>query len=400
MNRTSWAFAALLVFSGSTALHAQYLTEEQFLKDALSNHPGISAAEAATAAAAGARKQAGVFSNPVISWEREEPAAVLREDTWMLDWQLPLDGRKHRVAAGEAALDAAGADQQALRLGVRLEMRSLFAAWYIASEREAVLESHLERTTRLARWLRARADEGEAAGVAAQRLELEVEVFERELVAARAEARAESASAAAWSALAAGDISPRRPSLQPPPVSVDVLGRSDLRAIAHRVEEAEASHRLRKRVFDPPSISLGWKEIGEEGLDLAGPVYGIAWPVPIFDRNQGNSQAAAAEVAIIQSQLDFEKRRAEQHAQAALASYRDLYEAARPEMVREDILDIAAATFAAFEAGEASLTDVLDSLRASVEVELARLDSLDRALAAERELEAAIGRPILSGGNS
>ena len=58
------------------------------------------------------------------------------------------------------------------------------------------------------------------------------------------------------------------------------------------------------------------------------------------------------------------------------------------------------ATFAAFEAGEASLTDVLDALRASVDVQLARLESLDQALAAERELEAAIGRPILPGGSS
>jgi outer membrane protein TolC len=61
---------------------------------------------------------------------------------------------------------------------------------------------------------------------------------------------------------------------------------------------------------------------------------------------------------------------------------------------------VAVAVFAAFEAGEASLTDVLDVLRASVGVQMARLESLDLALAAERELEAAIGRPIVLGGSS
>jgi hypothetical protein len=100
------------------------------------------------------------------------------------------------------------------------------------------------------------------------------------------------------------------------------------------------------------------------------------------------------------AQLELEMRLAKQRAMAALASYSDLYQVAKPEDVRDDGFDIAVATFAAFEAGEASLTDVLDSLRATIEVQLARLDSLDLALAAERELEAAIGRPILPGGSS
>ncbi len=60
----------------------------------------------------------------------------------------------------------------------------------------------------------------------------------------------------------------------------------------------------------------------------------------------------------------------------------------------------AVAVFAAFEAGEAGLTDVLDTLRASVGVQMARLDSLDLALATERALEAAIGGPVLPGGSS
>jgi cobalt-zinc-cadmium efflux system outer membrane protein len=185
-----------------------------------------------------------------------------------------------------------------------------------------------------------------------------------------------------------------------PPATADVGSRPDLQAIAHRVAEAEAVQRLQRRSLEPPEISFGWKKIGEEGLSFNGPVYGIAWPLPVFDRNQGNREAATAEVSVARSQLELETRLAEQRARAALASYSDLYLMAKPADVRGDDFDIAVATFAAFEAGEASLTDVLDSLRATVEVQLARLDSLDQALAAERELEAAIGRPILPGGSS
>jgi cobalt-zinc-cadmium efflux system outer membrane protein len=279
-------------------------------------------------------------------------------------------------------------------------MRSLFAAWYLAEEKEAVLEAHLDRTRRLADWLRARAEAGEAAGVEARRLDLEVEVFERELVTARAAASAERAAAAVWSELVSPTVRPQRPLLPMPPATVDVGGRPDLQAIAHRVAKAEAIQRLQRRSLEPPEISFGWKKLGEDGLSFDGPVYGIAWPLPVFDRNQGNREAATAEASVARSQLELETRLAEQRARAALAAYNDLYRISKPEEAGSEGLDVAIATFAAFEAGEASLTDVLDALRASVEVKLARLESFDQALAAERELEAAVGRPILPGGSS
>ena len=99
-------------------------------------------------------------------------------------------------------------------------MRSIFASWYIADEREAVLEANLDRTRMLAEWLRARAEEGEASGVEAMRLDLEVEVLEREAGAARAEARAWQAAAASWSPQVTGDVGPARPHLPPPPAAV------------------------------------------------------------------------------------------------------------------------------------------------------------------------------------
>jgi len=400
MKRASWTFTLLLVVAGCLPIHAQVLTEEQFLASALENHPAIAAAEAKKAAAAGARRQAGIVENPVVSWEREQPNTAIREDTLRLDWRLPFDGRKHRVAAGDAGLAASKSDLESTELGIRLEMRSLFAAWYIATGREAVLEVHLARTKRLAQWLRARAEEGEAAGVEAHRLDLEVEVFERGLVAVRAVASAERAAAAVWCDLVSDTVRPQRPFLPIPPATADVGDRPDLQAIAHRVAEAEAVQRLQRRTLEPPEISFGWKKLGEEGLSFDGPVYGIAWPLPVFDRNQGNREAATAELSVAQSQLALETRLAEQRARAALAAYNDLYRISLPEEAGSECLDVAIATFAAFEAGEASLTDVLDALRASVDVKLARLESLDQALAAERELEAAIGRPILPGGSS
>jgi cobalt-zinc-cadmium efflux system outer membrane protein len=335
MKRVSWAFVVLLVGAGSIPLRAQVLTEHQFLDSALVNHPGVAAAEAAEAAAAGARRQAGIVENPVVSWEREQPNTAIREDTLKLDWRLPFDGRKHRLAAGDAALAASKSNLESTLLGVRLEMRALFAAWYIAAEREEVLEVHLDRTNRLARWLRARAEEGEAAGVEAKRLDLEVEVFERQLVSARAAASAERAAAAVWSDLVSGEVRPQRPILPMPPSTVDVGDHPDLQAAAHRVAEAEAVQRLQRRSLESPDISLGWKRLGEEGLSFDGPVYGIAWPLPVFDRNQGNRDAATAKASVARSRLELEKRLAEQRALATLAAYNDLYRFANAERALE-----------------------------------------------------------------
>ena len=399
MSRVSWASALLLVFSASMPAHAQLLTEERFLEDALANHPEIAAAESAVAAADGARRQAGIIENPELSWEREDPDIAPRQDTWLVDWRLPFDGRRHRMAAADAGIAAARSDLEATRLGVRLELRSFFAAWHIAEEREAVFEANLDRTRRLAGWLRARAEEGEAAGVEARRLDLEVESMERAAVSARADARAARAAAAVWSSLATVDVHPARSPLAPPPSAAEVGGRPDVVALTHRVTEAEARHKLRKRVAEPPTLSLGWLDLSDGGRSFAGPVFGVAWPLPVFDRNQGRRQAASAEVNKAQFDLVAVTRRAQQEANGALASYSEFHElAVRGPLAAED--GVVEAVFAAFEAGEASLTDVLDTWRATVDVQMARIETMARALSAERELEAALGRPIGAGGSS
>ncbi len=399
MSRTSWASAMLLVIFGSVPIQAQLLTEERFLEDAQANHPDIAAAEAAVATAAGVRRQAGIVENPQLIWEREAPEGAPQQDTWLLDWRLPFDGRRHRMAAADAGIAASRSVVDVTRLSVRLELRSLFASWYIAEEREAVFEFNLDRTRRLAAWLRARADEGEAAGVEARRLDLEVESLEREAVMARADARAARATAAVWSPRVTGDISPARPVLAPPPVAAEIGDRPDILALTHRLTEAESRHKLRKRKVEPPKLGLGWLELKDDGRSFTGPVYGLSWPVPIFDRNQGRRQAASAEVDRMQAGLTAATRRAQQEVDAALASYSELYEL-EVRGTGDAVDGVVEAVFAAFDAGEASLTDVLDAWRATVDVQMARLATMARALSAERDVEAALGRPIGAGGNS
>lgn len=400
MRGISCVSAVVLAIAAAPSTSAQGLTEDRFLEEALANHPRVAAAQAGLAAAAGQRRQAGVLANPELSWEREDPDAAARQDTWSLSWRLPFDGRRHRLAEADAAVATSQAEIDATRLDTRLELRELFAAWYVASEREDVLRDHLDTTRRLAEWLRARAEQGEAAGVEALRLELEVEIIARQLAAVSAEAEARRASAAAWTDLVSDGTRPERPALAPPPTSVDLADRPDLVALEQRVVEAEARQRLSTRLLAPPEIKVGWLELRDASQSFDGPVVGVSWPVPVFDRNQGTRDVAAAEVDRSRALAEAARRRAQEHANGALAAYAKLYSPSSPSRSPSSSDQVVDSVLAAFDAGEADLTDVIDSLRTTVDVQLARLDSLATALAAGRELEAALGRPILPGGSS
>ncbi len=354
MRTISCVSVAWLLAAACTPSHAQQLTEERFLEDALAGHPGVAAAEATAAAATGRRRQAGTLDNPELAWEREDPAHAARQDTWRLSWRLPLDGRAHRVAAADAAAAAAEAAVAATSMEVRLELRELFATWFVAGERARIVEHHLDTTRRLAGWLRARADAGEAAGVEAHRLELELEVLSRRLAEAEAEAGARRAEAATWSDLVATSAGPARPRLVPPPDAADPSRRPELAALAHRLAEAEARRRLAGRVIAPPEVSVGWLELRDVGRTFDGPVLGVAWPVPLLDRNQGDREASSAEADRARAGLVAARRRAAARAEAALASYRELYRAVVPDAPRAPGDDVVDAVLAAFEAGEAS----------------------------------------------
>jgi outer membrane protein TolC len=145
---------------------------------------------------------------------------------------------------------------------------------------------------------------------------------------------------------------------------------------------------------------LGWTEIADGVRSFDGPVFGFAWPLPLFDRNQGRREAASAEVSRARFELEVAQKKALEQSRAALASYTEFYAMVVRGAAGDADSDVVDTMLAVFEAGEASLTDVLDALRATVDVRMARIEALARALAAERELESALGRPLLSGGSS
>jgi outer membrane protein TolC len=315
-------------------------------------------------------------------------------------WTPPVDGRRalRRVAA-EKGLAVAESRLAAARLRLRLDLRAAYASWAFAWERRELLAAQLSRIGELAERARARARAGEIPGLAARRFTLEEAQARAEL--GRTEARLASARSAlaAWSP----GIPPNaRPVLPPLPTAAgtvaDLASRPDLVAREREVERAEALRRLSARIFEAPALGLGWKRIEDRSTDVSGPVVSAGWTVPLFDRRQADRREAEARLSTARAELELARIRAEAERAGTLAAYGLLQaEAARAGQAAEETKELLAGAAASYQLGESGLTDLLDTLRAALSARIAALEIREAALAAQRDLEAATGRPFTGG---
>jgi outer membrane protein TolC len=399
---TGVAVAGLLAVAPARAADPASISEAEFLSRLSDDHPASVSLREELAEAEGQRRTPRT-ENVDVSFEREAAEGVPSQSTVKLGWRPPLDGRRG-LANERAAAALAGAesrlDWQQLRL--REELREIFAQWWAGVERRDLFAGLEEGIGRLAGRARARASRGEESGLAAQRLELAA--AESQVARAAAEAEVLAVQARVRALFPELDPETRLPSPPPLPVlpgSLDWSGRPDLAAARHDVERADLSRRLAGRWVEFPALVGGWTvyDGDSEVEDTDGPVLGLEWSLPLFDRRQGERARTEREAQVARARLELKRNRAAAEAPVAEEIYRHL----RVEAV--DVLEatggvestMASAT-AEFQAGEATLTDLLETLRSATDSRLAALDLYRKALAAHRELEAAVGRPLTDGG--
>lgn len=399
------AFACLVaVLVGPSPVPAQErITEDEFLSVLADGQPASAALADRLGTARAERARAGLWPNPVVEFEREAPHDAAEQTTWRVAWRPPfLDGRRGAaIGASRAGLQAATHDLEASRLRLRSDLRAAFADWALGAERRAVLQHHLELIERLTSQMQSRARSGEESGLAARRLSLVALELRAEAVQAGARATHARAAALSWRPELTDDSSPLRPDL---PVVSDTLttpARSDVLAMEFEVQEAEWQLRSGKRVFQFPELSFGWQRTRSEFTDIEGPVMGVSWALPIFDRQQPDRIAASTRLSAARARLALATARARSELPAARASYEELRGAALRGLetaAQSDTVESSAT--ATFRLGESRLTDLIDTLRSALSARLAALDLYTAALQAHRELELAAGRPLTSDGGS
>jgi len=377
---------------------APTLTEEEFLAVVTEAHPVKAALAGEHELAAAETLRASLLPNPAIEASIENlPDGAARETTVGVTWTVPLDGRRAlRREVAERGLAAAESRLQAARFRLRLDLRATYASWAFAWERRELLAAQLVRVGELAERARARARAGEIPGLAARRFNLEEAQARADLGRAEARLATVRAALAAWYPEIAQDARPASLSLPGVAGTAPAIAlRPDLVAREREVERAEALRRLSGRIFEAPSLGLGWKRIEDRSATASGPVVSVGWTVPLFDRWQADRREAEARLSIAHADLELASVRAQAERAGALAAFDRLRaEAAEADRSAAETVDLLAGASASYQLGESGLTDLFDTLRAALAARITALEMREAALAAQRDLEATFGRPI------
>ncbi|MEO1085897.1 MAG: TolC family protein [Acidobacteriota bacterium] len=370
------------------------VTEAAFLSR-LDEHPATMARSADVPLARADLLTAEQLENPVIELRREDPSGAASQTEWLLSWQPPGPSRRLEIQAAEKSIDAAEARVDRRLRALRGEMRRDYAHWAVASLRRELLQASAERLRTLAKRESARADKGESSGLRAHRLSLAVAATEARLSLAAAEVHRSSGAVRRWWPDLPPDARPTLPELPQPstlgPPAGDGASTSAHPRIAEARAEAEAadlSRQASERFLEAPLLTLGWQR--QESLldDVGGPVIGVSWAVPIFDRRRAERRAAEARLETARAEAELAAREISARRTSALRRYEALVrDVDAAETAIEPSADMLAAAELSHRYGELPLTELLDIQRSVSDAQLARLDLLDAALGALRELE-------------
>ena len=397
------------------------LSIEQAVALALQGEPALLAARTSIDAARGARQQAALRLNPMVSVMRQQQTGGSDNLTSTeLEWPLDLFRRDSRTAAAERAIEVAEfavADQERMIIAT---VRAAYGELAASARDLEVTDALVAATRRSYELLRARVAEGAAPPLEQNILEVELHRLESQRLLQAGDA--EAALIALTRALGVGpkSVVTVRETLDaliqtdPPPSTApaevpELAQRADireadarLRLAEARIEQARNDGRFDMNVFGSymrmnfsfPQLAFGAGGALEpiQGIfhNLAA---GVTFVVPLNNRNQGAIAAAQAERAGAAHLRDARALTAE--SEVASAAARDaharravaVYASGARTLARQN-LDVVRETY---ELGRSTLTDVLAEQRRYLEIEMGYTDALRAAFEARTALKQARG---------
>jgi cobalt-zinc-cadmium efflux system outer membrane protein len=396
-------FVLLLSLFLPLSVQAQPLTESEAVRRALGRPAVLGLAEGAVAAARGEAQQAGLWPNPVLSWERDQVFGAVdeAEDTVALSQELDLGGRRAlRNRAGDRRVEAARLEAEAGRVAVAAEARGRFLEAVHAQARVAAVREWQARVAEAATRVEARVRAGDVP-------EYDLRRMQRERATADARVRqAEAAASAARARLAgllggpAGELDGTLAPAAPPDLDAALAHldeRADLRALASTgAAEALEGRAAARGAIPDLSLGAGLRTV-EAGPDRGwGFSASVSLPLPVSDRGQGNARAAAGRARVAESRAAIARADAEAEVRALWAEATQLGEAAR--VYRADAVApsgrLAAMAETAYRAGQAGVLELLDAWRSVLEASLEAQDLERDARRAAIALDRAAGRGL------
>lgn len=370
------------------------------LKQAQTAAPRLAESAAQTDRAQGLARQAKARPNPTLGMLTENVGGSgpykdfgRAETTLSLSQPLDLGGRRDaRIGAGTAELEAARARQTQNSAQFAYALALTYVEAEAAQVRVTLAEEQVEAAEADAKAAQALVEAGKEARLRALRSQASLDAIRADLTAAKADRdtamgklTALAAAPAPITAIAASvlDIADRPTS----GLEIDVLSSPDyLVAKAERDAVAKAVRVEKTRVLPEVTATLAVRRFADD--DATAFAGGLSLPLPLFDRNRGNVDAAqaslrAADARLEAARLDVQAEAMSARGQVMAASQR-LAAAKTALGTAEEAYRL---TRIGYDSGKADLTELLTArhdlgaARASVlEARLARARA-DAALA-------------------
>lgn len=379
----------------------QVLTLEQALATAYERSPLLAAARNEAASSEGRLTQAGVIPNPSIAVGIDDNRRTTRTTTTTLSMPVELGGKRAaRVKAAGLARDIAQRDLSSARADLRAAVIAAFFDVAVAQETVRVSQGTVEIAQNALRLAERRVAAGKAPPLESSKARVE-------LANSRIEARAaDSALQAArrklgqlWGApqpdfaQVGADLGtlPRREAIDDLRAALATSPRMEAGRLSVEMGRAQLEVEKSKRYPDI-TLSAGVARDNEQGRNKA--QFGVAIPLPLFDRNQGNVYSATMQSYKAQdmyrelesrltadllqsiSQFDLAANSAREYRATVLPGAAEAYDSARK----------------GFEAGKVSFLEVLDAQRTLSQGNIGYLNVLASAYQASADIDRILGR--------
>nr|WP_256674862.1 TolC family protein [Pseudomonas sp. LD120] len=355
-----------------SAAEQPLLSLDSALDRAFANNPEQAAARWEIDIAQGARQQAGLMPNPVLSVEAEDTRRDSRTTTVKLSQALELGGKRSArvaLASGEQALAALELERR--RNQLRADVLEAYFAALRAQESTRLAGRSLALAERGVRVAQGQVNAGKASPVEATRAQVQLAQVRLELK----RGQMEQANAYRQLARVTGSSTTDFAGVQDPPLTAprlptaaQLLGRlqetAELRLAEQAIVQREASLGLEQAQRIPNldlSIGSQYDAAARERVNLVG----VSLPLPLFNRNQGNVLSAARRVDQARDVRNATELRLRSETRQALAQWRTAQGEVRS--FNQALLPAAQSAVDSatrgFEMGKFSFLDVLDAQR-------------------------------------
>lgn len=376
LPRAAWRCSAALLLAllaqSPSAAEPSALSLDSALANAFANNPELAAARWEIEIAQGARQQAGLMPNPVLSVDAEDTRRDTRTTSVKLSQALELGGKRGarvELASRGQALAALELERRSNQL--RADVLEAFYAALRAQERTQLAGRSLALAERGVTVAQGRVNAGKASPVEATRAQVQLAEVRLELNRGQMEQDNAYRQLARVTGAATTDFAAvQEPSLSvvTPPASAQLLNRlqetAELRLAEQEIVQREASLGLEKAQRIPDlDVSVGsqYDASARERVNLVG----LSMPLPLFNRNQGNVLSAARRADQARDLRNATELRLRSETRQAL----EQWSTARGEVQSFNQIILPAAQRAVdsatrgFEMGKFSFLEVLDAQR-------------------------------------